>query len=49
MLRWEFKKIYKDRSFLVILAILIFNVIAMTFLNPQVNYEEEKKKPLYEC
>lgn len=43
MLRWEFKKIYKDRSFLVILAILIFNVIAMTFLNPQVNYEEEKK------
>ncbi|ELC8442612.1 hypothetical protein QYB59_001639 [Clostridium perfringens] len=43
MLKWEFKKIYKDRSFLAILAILIFNVVAMTFLNPQINYEEEKK------
>lgn len=43
MLKWELKKIYKNKSFLVILIILLFNVLAMTFLNPEFNYDKEKK------
>lgn len=43
MLKWELKKIYKDKSFIAILAILTFNVIVMSFLNLQANYEEDRK------
>lgn len=43
MLKWELKKIYKDKSFIAILAILTFNVIVMSLLNLQSNYEEDRK------
>lgn len=43
MLTWELKKILKDKSIFIILAILAFNIAIMTFLNPEFSYDKEKK------